>query len=117
MPRPDANTVPRHLEEQHPHSRRYAELDHGFHLPRFSAATSPGSLLDSQSDCLMEVELNIRPVMTSESKAPATALAFVRIHLMRLPESDTMKLCVPVNVRTAPVLSKPAPMPLPPRSC
>ncbi len=63
----------------------------------------------------MEVELNIRPVMMSESKAPATALELVRIHLMRLPESDTMKLCVPVNVRTAPVLSKPAPMQIPPR--
>jgi hypothetical protein len=29
---------------------------------------------------------------------------------MRLPESETMKLVVPVAVRTAPVLAKPAPM-------
>ena len=63
----------------------------------------------------MEVELNIRPVMMSESKAPATALKLVRIVFMRLPESEAMKLCVPVNVRTAPALSKPAPMQLPPR--
>ncbi len=36
----------------------------------------------------------------------------VRMVSMRLPESEAMKLCVPVAARTASVLSKPAPLQL-----
>ena len=44
-----------------------------------------------------------------------TKLRLVIMVSMRLPESETIKLCVPVPVRTAPVLSKTAPMHRPPR--
>ncbi len=44
-----------------------------------------------------------------------TRLTLVIMVSMRLPESETMKLCMPVPVRTAPVLSNTAPTQRPPR--
>jgi len=67
----------------------------------------------SQSDCLTKVAL-----ITVPCAAPATGLIEVELAQMnskRLPESETTKLPVPVDVRVAPVLSKAAPMQLPPR--
>ena len=48
-------------------------------------------------------------------KGLVTKLKLVTMASMRLPESEAMKLCVPVPVRIAPVLSKAAPAQLPPR--
>ncbi|SRR6266478_3296030 len=75
-------------------------------------------LLSVQSDCLMEVALIIGIVSFSMPGTPTglvTTLKLVTMVSMRLPESETMKLCVPVPVRTAAVLSKTAPMHRPPR--
>jgi hypothetical protein len=53
-------------------------------------------------------------MLPASPKGLATTLKLVIIVSMRLPESDTMKLCVPVPSRIAPVLSKTAPLHRPP---
>ena len=54
-------------------------------------------------------------MLPASPKGLATTLKLVIMVSMRLPEWDTMKLCVPVPSRIAPVLSKTAPMHRPPR--
>ncbi len=62
----------------------------------------------------MEVPLNTRLyTLPAMLKALATAVKPVIMLSMRLPESETSKLTVPVAVRV-PVPSKAAPMQLPP---
>jgi hypothetical protein len=83
----------------------------------FPGATIPESLFDSQSDSLMEVALFTGIVsfkLSATLKGLVTKLKLVTMASMRLPESETMKLCVPVPVRIAPVLSKAAPTQFPP---
>ena len=48
-------------------------------------------------------------MLPATPKGLVTILKLVTMASMRLPESETMKLCVPVPVRIAPVLSKAAP--------
>ena len=85
--------------------------------PVFPAATSPESLLDCQSDCRMEVALFtgiVSFMLPATPKGLVIILKLVTMASIRLPESETMKLCVPVPVRIAPVLSNAAPAQLPP---
>ena len=66
----------------------------------------------------MEVALTtgiVSFVLPATPKGLVTTLKLVTMVSMRLPESETIKLCVPVPVKTAPVLSKTAPMQRPPR--
>jgi hypothetical protein len=58
----------------------------------------------------MAVVLNTTPFVLSTP----TALKLVTMVSMRLPESETTKLWVPVATRVAPVLLKTAPLQLPP---
>ena len=53
-------------------------------------------------------------MLPASPKGLVTILKLVMMVSMRLPESDTMKLCVPVPSRTAPVLSQTAPVQRPP---
>ena len=66
----------------------------------------------------MEVALTIGIVSFSMPGTPnglVTKLRLVIMVSMRLPESETIKLCVPVDTRVAPVVSKTAPLQRPPR--
>ena len=63
----------------------------------------------------MEVPLITTPFTLPDTlKALVTALKVLTMLSMRLPESETTKLKVPVAVRVAPVLSKAAPLQIPP---